>query len=29
VANERYLLFYGQLEERGAGWSFTPSRVLL
>ena len=28
VANERYLLFYGQLMERGDGWSFTPSRVL-
>ena len=29
VGNERYLLFYGQLEERGTGWSFTPSRVVL
>jgi len=29
VANERYLLFYGQLVERGDRWSFTPSRVLL
>jgi len=29
VANERYLLFYGQLVERGDGWSFTPSRVML
>ena len=29
VGNERYLLFYGQLEERDTGWSFTPSRVVL
>ena len=29
VDNDRYLLFYGQVEERGAGWSFTPSRVVL
>jgi hypothetical protein len=29
VANERYLLFYGQIVERGDGWSFTPSRVAL
>ena len=29
VANERYLLFFGQLEERGTQWSFTPSRVVL
>jgi hypothetical protein len=29
VGNERYLLFYGQVEERGTGWSFTPSRVVL
>ncbi len=29
VANERYLLFYGLLMERGAGWFFAPSRVLL
>jgi hypothetical protein len=27
--NERYLLFYGQVEERANGWSFTPSRVVL
>jgi hypothetical protein len=29
VANERYLLFYGYLEERGTEWFFTPSRVVL
>jgi hypothetical protein len=29
VANERYLLFYGQLAEHDDGWSFTPSRVVL
>jgi hypothetical protein len=29
VANERYLLFYGQLVEYGDRWSFTPSRVML
>ena len=29
VENERYLLFYGQVEERGIGWSFTPLRVVL
>src|SRR5947209_3661490 len=29
VANERYLLFYGQLAEYGDGRSFTPSRVVL
>ena len=29
VGNERYLLFYGQVEERGTGWSFAPSRVVL
>jgi hypothetical protein len=29
VANERYLLFYGQLVERGKECSFTPSRVVL
>ena len=29
VANERYLLFYGQIVERGDGWSFTPSHVVL
>lgn len=29
VGNERYLLFYGQLEERDTGWAFTPSRIVL
>jgi len=29
VANERYLLFYGQVVERGKEWSFAPSRVVL
>ena len=29
VANERYLLCYGQLAEHGNEWSFTPSRVVL
>ncbi len=29
VANERYLLFYGQLVEHDDRWSFTPSRVVL
>jgi len=27
--SERYLLFYGQLEEHNIGWSFMPSRVVL
>jgi hypothetical protein len=29
VANERYLLFYGQLAQQGDAWIFTPSRVVL
>jgi hypothetical protein len=29
VANERYLLFYGQLAAHDESWSFTPSRVVL
>ena len=29
TGDERYLLFYGQVEKRGTGWSFTPSRVVL
>jgi hypothetical protein len=28
VANERYLLFFGQIEERGTEWTFTPSRTV-
>ena len=28
-ANERFLLFYGQLAERNHEWSFTPSRVVV
>ena len=29
VANERYLLFYGQLTQQGESWAFTPTRVVL
>jgi len=29
MANERYLLFYGQLTELGNQWAFTPSRVVV
>jgi hypothetical protein len=29
VANERYLLIYGQLTELGNTWVFTPSRVVI
>jgi hypothetical protein len=29
AANERYLLFYGQLAERGHEWYFTPLRVAI
>ena len=29
AANERFLLFYGQLAERNHEWSFTPSRVVV
>jgi hypothetical protein len=29
VANERYLLFYGQVMQQGDRWSFAPARVTL
>jgi hypothetical protein len=29
MANERYIPFYGQLEEQGGVWLFTPSRVVI
>jgi hypothetical protein len=29
MANERYLLFYGQLTELGNNWALTPSRVVM
>ena len=29
MANERYLPFYGQLDEQGGTWLFTPSRVVI
>ena len=29
MANEHFLLFYGQLTERGDTWAFTPTRVVI
>ena len=29
MANERYIPFYGQLDEQGDTWLFIPSRVVI